>query len=81
MGKSGQALFKPSEKCNLTALEETSQSTEKKVIQINRLLEDTIAHCRRTLPSHMYSKEMVELLFARPYCKVKFLVDRDIAKQ
>lgn len=65
----------------LTAIEETSQSTVKKVIQINRLLEDTIAHCRRTLPSYMYSKELVELLFERPYCKVKFLVERDIAKR
>ena len=65
----------------LTAIEETSQSTVKKVVRINSLLEDTIEHCRRNLPSYMYSKELVELLFERPYCKVKFLVDRGIAKR
>jgi len=65
----------------LNAIEKTSQSTIEKITQINTLLADTIEHCRQKLPSYMYSKELVELLFERPYCKVKFLVDRGIAKR
>lgn len=65
----------------LDTVEKTSQSTVEKITQINTLLADTIEHCRQKLPSYMYSKELVELLFERPYCKVKFLVDRGIAKR
>jgi len=65
----------------LDTVEKTSQSTVEKITQINTLLADTIEDCRQKLPSYMYSKELVELLFERPYCKVKFLVDRGIAKR
>jgi len=65
----------------LMAIEKTSQSTIEKISQINGLLTNTIEHCRNELPSYMYSKELVELLFEQPYCKVKFLVDRGIAKR
>lgn len=65
----------------LMAIEKTSQSTIEKISQINGLLTNTIEHCRNKLPSYMYSKELVELLFEQPYCKVKFLVDRGIAKR
>jgi Fic family protein len=65
----------------LTAVEKTSESTVRKIAQINGLLTDTIEYCKQNLPSYMYSKEMVELLFEQPYCKVRFLVDRGIAKR
>lgn len=65
----------------LMAIEKTSQSTIEKISQINGILTNTIEHCRNKLPSYMYSKELVELLFEQPYCKVKFLVDRGIAKR
>ena len=29
-------------------------------------------------PSHVYSKELIELLFEQPYCQVKFIVDKGI---
>ena len=32
-------------------------------------------HCR------VYSKELIELLFVQPYCKIKQLVDAGIAKR
>ncbi len=32
-------------------------------------------------PERVYSKELIELLFVQPYCKVKQLVDADIAKR
>lgn len=33
------------------------------------------------LPTRVYSKELIELLFEQPYCKVKFFIDKDIAKR
>lgn len=29
----------------------------------------------------IYSRELIELLFEQPYCKISFLVDRHIAKK
>jgi len=45
------------------------------------LLDDTIEKARVELPKRVYSKELIELLFVQPYCKVKQLVDADIAKR
>lgn len=33
------------------------------------------------LPPKVYSKELVELVFTQPYCKIQFLVDADIAQR
>jgi Fic family protein len=33
------------------------------------------------LPSRVYSKELIELLFRQPYTKGRFLVDAGIAKR
>jgi hypothetical protein len=33
------------------------------------------------LPSKIYSKELVELVFTQPYCKIQFLVDSGIAQR
>jgi len=35
----------------------------------------------KDLPSKVYSKELVELIFAEPYCKIQFLVQAGIAKR
>ncbi len=65
----------------LHAVEETSQSTKEKILQIHQLYLDTLAHAKRALPGYIYSKELIELLFEQPYCKVQFIVDRGIAKR
>ena len=33
------------------------------------------------LPSKVYSKELVELVFTQPYCKIQFLVEAGIAER
>src|SRR6056297_1434699 len=48
---------------------------------IRDLLEDTLEQCRSKLPEHVYSKELVELVFVQPYCKIAFVVDAGIAKR
>jgi Fic family protein len=65
----------------LKGVEETAIYTLQKINAINSLMQETISLAKEKLPSRVYSKELIELLFEQPYCKVKFLVDRDIAKR
>jgi len=65
----------------LDGIEETARYTYGKVFEIKRLLEETIEKARTELPARVYSKELIELLFVNPYCKVKNVVDVGIAKR
>ena len=65
----------------LKGIEETAQYTLNKINTINLLMQETILYAKDKLPTRVYSKELIELLFEQPYCKVKYLVDRDIAKR
>jgi len=64
----------------LRAIENTSKETLEKINKISSLLENTIKRVKTELPK-IYSKELVELLFQLPYCKIRFLTDNDIAKR
>jgi Fic family protein len=65
----------------LNGIETTAIYTEEKIIGIRKLLDDTIEKAKAELPKRVYSKELIELLFVQPYCKVKQLVDAGIAKR
>lgn len=65
----------------LAAVEETAVFTRKRVAAIRDLLAATIAEARALLPSRVYSKELIELLFNQPYVKAQFLVDGGIAQR
>ena len=65
----------------LKGIEETAHYTLNKINEINLLMQETIRFAKEHLPSRVYSKELIELLFEQPYCKVKYLVDRNIAKR
>ena len=65
----------------LKGVEETAIYTLQKLNAINSLMLETISLAKEKLPSRLYSKELIEVLFEQPYCKVRFLVDRDIAKR
>lgn len=65
----------------LDAIEKTSIDTKEKIHQIRNQLNKTIEKARARLPSHIYSKELIELLFEQPYCKVQYIVEREIAKR
>jgi Fic family protein len=65
----------------LTGVEETAEWTTGRIVAIRDLLDETLAHCRSRLPSKVYSKELVELVFTQPYCKIQFLVEAGIAKR
>jgi Fic family protein len=65
----------------LAAVEETAEWTTGRIVAIRDLFDQTLARCRVRLPSKVYSKELVELVFTQPYCKIQFLVESGIAKR
>lgn len=65
----------------LDAVEETAKDTKSRILGIRDLLEETLARSRKELPTRVYSKDLIELLFHRPFTKVQFLVDAGIAQR
>jgi Fic family protein len=75
-----QAEWEPWILYMLEAVRSTSRSTLQHILAIRDLLERFAAEVRDKY-ALAYSKELVELLFDRPYCKVQFLVEAGIAKR
>jgi Fic family protein len=65
----------------LDAIEKTSINTKEKITRIRDQFNKTLEKTRKELPSHVYSKELIELIFEQPYCKIQFIVDKGIAKR
>ncbi|HJJ48918.1 MAG TPA: Fic family protein [Methanocorpusculum sp.] len=65
----------------LHALRETADWTYEKVHAVYDLMKRTADFCREKLPNHMYSYELVELIFLQPYCKPKHLIDAGIGNR
>lgn len=65
----------------LDAVEQTALFTRDRTIKIKDLMEETLQLAKNKLPSRVYSKELVELLFHQPYTKGQFLVDAGIAER
>ncbi len=80
-GVTGNQAWEPWILYILKGIEETAVWTTGKIHAINELLQATTRYCRAKLPKKTYSKELVELLFERPYCRIQNLVDADLAKR
>jgi Fic family protein len=65
----------------LTGIEETAEWTTSRIVAIRDLFDEALTRCRTRLPSKVYSKELIELIFMQPYCKIQFLVEAGIAKR
>ena len=65
----------------LEAIEATAQGTTEKIHAIRDLLAETIEKARRVLPKSVFSKELIELIFEQPYCKIRFVENAGIAKR
>ena len=59
----------------LKAVEETSNKTIKKIDQINKELDRVLGFAKENAQK-VYKKELVELLFEQPYCKIEYVVNR-----
>lgn len=61
-------------------VEETALWTTSKIAAIRNLQEHTSEFVRNELPK-IYSRELVDLIFEQPYCRISNLVERDVAKR
>ncbi len=64
----------------LQAVEETAKWTTAKIAAIRTLVEHTTAHVRERLPK-IYTRELVDVIFEQPYCRIGNLVEKDIAQR
>ena len=62
----------------LRAVEETAAWTTIKIGAVRKLAGDTTEYVRVKLPK-IYSRELVDLIFEQPYCRIANLVEAKIA--
>ncbi|WP_328589859.1 Fic family protein [Derxia lacustris] len=64
----------------LQAVEATSGWTTAKIGAIRRLAEQTAETARGRLPK-IYSRELVDVIFEQPYCRIGNLVEKEVAQR
>lgn len=64
----------------LKGVEETAQWTTDRIRAIAELHAATVERCRNELP-RVYTRELVDLIFRQPYCKIAFVVDAGLAER
>lgn len=64
----------------LEAVESTAQWTTQKIISIRDLAGHTADYVREQLPK-IYSRELIDVIFEQPYCRISNLVEAEIAKR
>jgi Fic family protein len=65
----------------LEAIESTARGTTEKINAIHSLLAETLDRAKQLLPKAVFSKELIELTFEQPYCKIRFVENAGIAKR
>ena len=64
----------------LSAVERTSLWTIDKIRAIKFLMEETVRHVSATMPN-FYSRELIELVFTQPYCRIGNLVEAGLGNR
>jgi Fic family protein len=64
----------------LRAVAETSRWTTAKIGAIRKLADHTAEHVRSRLPK-IYTRELVDVIFEQPYCRIGNLVEKGIAQR
>ena len=64
----------------LSAVQKTAAMTTAKIEGVRHLVEMTREHIHNKLPK-IYSHELLAVIFEQPYCRIKNLVENDIAKR
>jgi len=62
----------------LVGIEDTARWTTTKISAIRHLSAMTITHVKQAAPK-IYSRELVDLIFDLPYCRIQNLVERNLA--
>lgn len=64
----------------LDGVTSTARWTMDKILAVRSLLEETAERMRRDAPA-IYTRELAELIFVRPYCRIGHVVDAGLAKR
>jgi len=64
----------------LEAVENASRWTTDKISVVRELITNTTEYVREKLPK-IYTHELIQALFAQPYCRIENLVERGVAKR
>lgn len=64
----------------LEAVETTAKWTTQKIISIRDLSDHTADYVRQALPK-IYSRELIDVIFEQPYCRISNLAEANIAKR
>ncbi len=64
----------------LNAVDETAHWTTTNIHAIRKLMQDTAELVRKKAPA-AYSRELIELIFVQPYCRIGNVVDAGIAQR
>jgi Fic family protein len=64
----------------LRGVEETARWTTAKIAAVRQLSALTVEHVRQAA-AKIYSRELVDLIFELPYCRIQNVVDKGIAKR
>ena len=64
----------------LSGVTETARWTMNKILAVRCLLEETTERMRRDA-SQIYSRELAELVFVRPYCRITHVVEAGLAQR
>ncbi len=64
----------------LNAVEQTAVWTRDKIQAIRNLLDHTNQYVRQAAPE-VHSRELIDIIFTQPYCRITNLVEADIAKR
>ena len=64
----------------LRGVEEVSTLTTEKISATGALAKRTADHVRRARPK-LYSRELIDVIFTQPYCRIANLIEADIAKR
>jgi Fic family protein len=64
----------------LNGIEETAHWTLTRIHAVRELMDETAGKVQREAPK-IYSRELVELIFIQPYCRIANVVDAGIAER
>lgn len=64
----------------LDAIEVTAEDTIARIDAIQALMDECTEYVRDKAPG-VYSRELIEVIFREPYCKINWLIDSGIAKR
>lgn len=59
----------------LKGIEQTSRDSIKQIEQINKLFDATVTKVKKEAPK-VYSKDLIEILFEQPYCKIEIITSK-----